>query len=94
MLDPQNAQIYKNRGNIYTAKGQLEQAISDYDRAIELNPNNANLYYAKAIFYHISGYNDEALKAYKLFLQVAPIVDPKIETAKRYIQSIEGTLCL
>ena len=71
------------------AKGQLEQAILDYDKAIELNPNDAKAYYAKAIFYHNSGYNDEAFKAYKLFLQVAPLDDPKVERVKRFIQSIE-----
>ena len=75
--------------NAYMAKGQLEQAILDYDKAIELNPNDAKAYYAKAICYNNSGYNDEAFKAYKLFLQVAPLDDPKVEHVKRFIQSIE-----
>ena len=30
---------YNNRGNAYTAKGEYDRAIQDYDQSIKLNPN-------------------------------------------------------
>jgi tetratricopeptide (TPR) repeat protein len=35
---------YNNRGNAYTAKGEYDRAVQDYDQSIKLNPN-----YAKAL---------------------------------------------
>jgi tetratricopeptide (TPR) repeat protein len=32
---------YNNRGNAYTAKGDIDRAISDYSEAIRLDPNKA-----------------------------------------------------
>ncbi|MCM8858036.1 MAG: tetratricopeptide repeat protein, partial [Candidatus Thiodiazotropha sp.] len=37
------AQVYNNRGNAYSAKGEDEKAIKDYDKAIELKPDYAEL---------------------------------------------------
>jgi tetratricopeptide (TPR) repeat protein len=36
---------YGNRGNIYQIQGNLQQAIADYNKAIELNPNDNVTYY-------------------------------------------------
>ena len=38
-LYPGSASAYFSRGMIYYQKGNLDNAISDYDKAIELNPN-------------------------------------------------------
>lgn len=43
-LDPKNAEAYFNRGIAYANKGELNNAIADYDKAIELNPENLNAY--------------------------------------------------
>ena len=39
------AEAYNNRGNAYSELNQLETAIKDYNKAIELNPNNVGAYY-------------------------------------------------
>jgi TolB-like protein len=39
-FDPQLSEAYTVRGNYYRAKGQNEQAITEYEKAIKLNPND------------------------------------------------------
>ena len=36
--DPGNADAYYNRGVAYRKKGELEQAMSDYTKAMEIDP--------------------------------------------------------
>lgn len=38
------ARMYYNRGNAYMKKGQSDQAIADYDKAIEFNPKYEKAY--------------------------------------------------
>ena len=42
--DPRSAIAYYNRGVSYQFKGDLDHAITDYNKAIELNPNFAPAY--------------------------------------------------
>ena len=39
-LEPDDADIYINRGAAYAALAEYELAIADYDQAIELEPDN------------------------------------------------------
>ena len=41
------AQTYYNRGLAYSKKGELELAIADYTKAIELKPDYADAYYSR-----------------------------------------------
>ena len=41
-FDPERAKDFYNRGNAYSAKGQYDRAIQDYDHAISLNPKFTN----------------------------------------------------
>jgi tetratricopeptide (TPR) repeat protein len=40
-LNPNNARAYRNRGNAKRNKGDLDGAIADFNRAIELNAKHA-----------------------------------------------------
>src|SRR5262245_29823641 len=42
--NPSDATAYHNRGVAYEAAGDLDRAIADYTRAIEIAPNNATAY--------------------------------------------------
>ena len=41
------AETYYNRGVAHSKKGELELAIADYTRAIELKPDYADAYYSR-----------------------------------------------
>lgn len=63
---------YFNRGNAYVMKGQIDQAIADYGKAIELNPwydsaysNRGNAYFAKGEF-------DNAMADYTKAIELNP----------------------
>jgi tetratricopeptide (TPR) repeat protein len=46
-LDPSNASTYLNRGMAYEQINNIQQAIADYSKAIELAPDYAKAYYAR-----------------------------------------------
>ncbi len=47
------ATIYKNRGDAWKQKGDLDRAISDFDQAIAINQNHAEAYCDRAITYSL-----------------------------------------
>src|SRR5262245_8139692 len=44
----ETAQAYCNRGNVLHKMGRLDEAIADYNKAIELNPNECSFYLSKS----------------------------------------------
>src|SRR5712671_6569903 len=43
-LDPQNSELYLQRGSIWQQKRENDHAIADYSKAIRLNPTEAKAY--------------------------------------------------
>jgi tetratricopeptide (TPR) repeat protein len=46
-----SAFCYRNRADLFTAQGELNNAEADLSRAIELTPTNSDSYYVRAYFY-------------------------------------------
>ncbi|MEM9273995.1 MAG: tetratricopeptide repeat protein [Cyanobacteria bacterium P01_F01_bin.143] len=72
-LQPQNADLYVQKGNYYFERGDTKSAIVSYQKAIQLNPTqNSELYQnlGNAFFYQEQ--LPEALTAYKKFLDLEP----------------------
>ena len=65
-LNPAGADEYYNRGNLYKASGNLEQAINDYSKAIELEPKDAEAYYNRGVVYQKLGNNDMFIQNLKM----------------------------
>jgi TolB-like protein/Tfp pilus assembly protein PilF len=69
-LDDRSSGAYTLRAQYYFETGNIERALEDLDRAIELNPNNAEAYRTKSDIYY--GVNHlEAIKAIHLAEEIS-----------------------
>ena len=74
--ESRDAEFYYNRGLAYAKKGQYDQAISDYTRALEINPRDAGAYKNRGAAYYFKreyekSWND-VKKAQSLGYQIHP----------------------
>ncbi|MCZ9919674.1 tetratricopeptide repeat protein [Brachyspira hyodysenteriae] len=76
---------YNNRANAKSDLGLYEEAIKDFDKAIELNPNNFMAYYNKGLAKSDLGHNEEA---YNNFIKGYDLADDT--SKKEYEQRIIG----
>jgi tetratricopeptide (TPR) repeat protein len=60
-LNPNDAQSYNIRGNVWDELGILERALADYDEAIRIDPNNPGVFHDRAILWQRKGELDKAL---------------------------------
>ena len=58
--DPDDAEAYKNRGDVYFLSEMYEEAIADYSKAIELNPDDEHVYRSRGTVYFLKGDEDRA----------------------------------
>ena len=47
--NPNNENVFCNRGKAKKNLAEYEKAVEDYDRAIEINPDNANAFNNRGI---------------------------------------------
>ena len=67
------ADSYFNRALTYGKKGQYDQAIADYTKAIEINPGHAMAYYNRGRAYAIGkGQYDQAIADYNKAIEINP----------------------
>lgn len=86
------AEVYTGRGIAFSEKGNLDKAIDDYDRALELTPNAGMIYYNKARACQKAGRIAEAISAYRNFVRLAPEQYAQyIEPVKAQIKALEGS---
>jgi len=67
-----DAQAYFRRGFGHYRKGELDQALADYNRALELDPNLAGAYLDRGIVYSQKGDQDRAVTDYNRALELNP----------------------
>jgi tetratricopeptide (TPR) repeat protein len=60
-LNPDDAQSYNIRGNVWDEVGVSERALADYDEAIRIDPNNPAVFHDRAILWQRKGALDKAL---------------------------------
>jgi tetratricopeptide (TPR) repeat protein/curved DNA-binding protein CbpA len=60
-LNPNDAQSYNIRGNVWDELGVLERALADYDESIRIDPNNPVVFHDRAIMWRRNGELDKAL---------------------------------
>jgi tetratricopeptide (TPR) repeat protein len=64
-LDPNNIQIYNERGTLYLMQGNFLAATVDFNQTVQIDPNFAEGYYNRAYAYYRSGSRDEAIASYQ-----------------------------
>jgi tetratricopeptide (TPR) repeat protein len=63
---------YTIRGNAYDNKGQYDQAIADFTKAIEINPRYAKAYTNRGSVYNSKGQADRAIADYGKAIEINP----------------------
>ena len=71
-MDPTVAHAYYNRGLTYRGKGDYEQAIGDFDKALELDPKNAKAYSSRGVAYAAKGDHDRAIRDFDQAIELNP----------------------
>jgi protein O-mannosyl-transferase len=69
---PAKERSYDNRGNAYLNQGDLDRAISEYDKAIEINPGSFLAYNNRAGAYLKKGDQAKALSDYGKAIELGP----------------------
>jgi tetratricopeptide (TPR) repeat protein len=67
-----DAAFYVTRGNDCANKGQYDEAISDYNKALEINPQYALAYYNRGLAYDSKGQYDQAISDFNKALEINP----------------------
>ncbi len=63
---------HDNRGIAYCLKGQHDQAISDFNKAIEIDPKHAGAFYSRGIAYAHKGQYDQAISDFNKAIEINP----------------------
>ena len=70
--DQELVKKYYNRGITYSENGEVERAIEDYTKAIELNPKFAQAYYQRGVAYSKKGEVECAIEDYTQAIALKP----------------------
>jgi hypothetical protein len=71
-VSPSSHQNHNNLGDMYARHGNLEKAVEEFKKAIELKPNYADAYHNLANVYHQMGKDDLAKENYQKALEFNP----------------------
>ncbi|MBI3610942.1 MAG: tetratricopeptide repeat protein [Nitrospirae bacterium] len=69
---PHAALPHYNLGNVYKRRGRLEEAITEYQTAINLQPDYANAHHNLGVVYKDLGRLEDAIKEYQTALKLQP----------------------
>jgi tetratricopeptide (TPR) repeat protein len=64
MKNPNNANEYFQKGKIYLYQDNYKDALTNYNKSIELNPNIAEFYYNRAVIYDLTNNINKAINDY------------------------------
>ena len=71
-MNPRLAKTYYNRATVYRAKGEIERAIADYSKAIEIDPQHSNAYFGRGSAFEAKGDYDRAIADFTKAIEISP----------------------
>ena len=71
-LDPNNSQVYSDRGFAYNNMGKYDLAIQDFNNAINLNPNNPDFHNNRALACKNMGRYNQAIRSFDDAIKLDP----------------------
>ena len=96
---PSSPNTHNNLGDVYGRRGDIERAIYEFKKAIEIKPNYADAYHNLANTYHGIGRLEEAVENYKKAIHFNPnlwqsyqnlaaiyLQENKVDLAKEYFK--------
>jgi tetratricopeptide (TPR) repeat protein len=69
---PSGQQIHNNLGDVYARQGDMQKAVDEFKKAIEINPNYADAYHNLANTYQQMNQQDLAIENYQKALSINP----------------------
>jgi len=76
LADGEDAEVYSNRGSAYLMIDEIDRAILDFDRAIQLEPDNAIRYYNRGIAFSRKHQAHKAIDDYPRVIRLRPDLAP------------------
>jgi tetratricopeptide (TPR) repeat protein len=70
--------LFVNRALAYIAQGQMQRALDDYNKGVEVAPKNAQPYYYRGVFYATQADVDAALRDFDTALSLNPKLVPAL----------------
>lgn len=71
-IDPSDSRLFRMRGNVYAAAGELASARADFSAAILNDPANAELHNVRGYFLMTNGVTADALKDFATAVKLDP----------------------
>jgi tetratricopeptide (TPR) repeat protein len=72
-INPEYAEAYSNRGNLYKDQKKWDLAVADYNKAIQINPEDALAYVGKGIVMLTTGNNQKAIQNLQKAAQLSKV---------------------
>jgi tetratricopeptide (TPR) repeat protein len=72
----EDAEVYSNRGSAFLKLNELDRAIADFDRAIQLEPGNAIRYYNRGTAFSWKHEGEKAIEEYSEAIRLRPDLAP------------------
>ena len=79
-LRPDDAELWRQRGDIFIQLARLDQALPSFEHALRLNPHNHDALYKSGIVLHKLGRNEEAIACLDLSDSLFPNHAPTLRT--------------
>jgi len=70
--ESKSPKFYNNRGITFVEKGQYDEAISDFNKAIEINSKYDKAYNNRGITYRLKGQYDRAISDFNKAIEINP----------------------